>query len=558
MNDSNEQRDLLGFIVNDKNNVNDYGFTRSQQKAFDVMKSGRNCYICGPAGTGKSYLIACFTDYCKKHNIPLMVCAPTGMAAREINGETCHAAFKLDIGPIFDKEKETPYTRPRGKPIQSLMESAVILIDEVSMLRIDVFDCIIAKVSHANRKRKELVEKYLNGSSKERRAIEDSKWKLSPIQMILVGDFYQLPPVIKDEDRKVLERVYGSKLGNCYAFMSDHWHSYAGGFETVRLTEIVRQRHDREFTTALNKIRKGDFTGAEYITEHSSDLPFSDGIWLYGTKKAVARENKHGLESLPGKTKKYEMRKTGNFSDADLVADPTLILKVGARVMSLMNDRHGERYVNGSLGTVKKLLKDLITVKFDNGYTIDIDRYKWEVYGYDVADGKLVHTLRGTYEQFPLRLAYALTIHKSQGQTFDKVNISTETFAAGQLYVGLSRVKSVENMYIAGYIDDRNLIVDHEVQRFDRRPKEYRFFDKRGGARKGAGRKPNKEGRGPTQAMRIPVRYKSQINDFMVKLDEIKKENLDSVKPMLIPDEYVSGVKKFIEELKKEEEKGSE
>ena len=548
---STNDKNLLGFSIEEDHD--EYNLTKSQKKAFDAMKSGKNLFISGPAGTGKSYLIECFADYCKKKHIPLMLCAPTGMAAREIHGETCHAAFRLKIGPIFDEKHEKPYSEPVGKPIKNLMEAEIILIDEVSMLRIDAFECIIQKLEHANRKRKELIEKYINGSSDERQAVENSKWKLKPVQLILVGDFFQLPPVLVPEDKKTLEKVYKSKLGNGYAFQSDYWHSYAGGFETIRLTEIVRQEHDKEFTNALNKLRKGDFDGAEYIVKNSSDLPFKDGIWLYGTRKAVSRENNRELAVLPGKPKSYKMIKVGNFSDKELVADPTLTLKNGARVMSLMNDRYGDRYVNGSLGTVTKLLKDLITVRFDNGNVIDIDRYKWEVYGYDVVDDKLTHVLRGTYEQFPLRLAYALTIHKSQGQTFDKVNISTETFAPGQLYVGLSRVKSVSNMYIQGDIDGHNLIVDDEVCRFNRRPKEYRFFEHRGGARKGAGRKPSKEGRGPTQAMRIPVRYKSQVNDFMSKLDELdtSKESLESVKPMLIPNEYEDDVNKFIAELKK-------
>lgn len=137
------------------------------------MTQGKNLYICGPAGTGKSYLIECFVDYCRKKHKSLMVCAPTGMAARKIHGETCHSAFSLDVGPILNKKL--------GKPIKNLMESEIILIDEISMLRIDVFDAIIRKVEQANRIRKRDLGQYLYDSDAERQKIVDSNWKLNPI-----------------------------------------------------------------------------------------------------------------------------------------------------------------------------------------------------------------------------------------------------------------------------------------------------------------------------------------------------------------------------------------
>ena len=550
MEDSNVQRDLLGFaITREKKEDDGYGLTKSQQEAFDLMTQGKNLYICGPAGTGKSYLIECFVDYCSKKHKPLMVCAPTGMAARKIHGETCHSAFSLDVGPILNKKL--------GKPIKNLMESEILLIDEISMLRIDAFDAIIRKVEQANRIRKRDLETYLYDSDAERQKIIDSNWKLNPIQIILVGDFYQLPPVLVDKDRSVLESAdaYNHPLGNGYAFQSDRWHSYSNGFITVRLTEVVRQQHDKAFTVALNKIRKGKMEGADYIVKNVSDHPLKDGIWLYGKRKDVEKENIRKVESLPGAARTYKLKRTGDFGDSELAVDTSLTLKVGARVMSLLNDPHGDRYVNGSLGTVEKLLNDLVTVRFDNGSVVNIERYKWSVYKYDVVDGKLSQTLRGTYEQFPLRLAYAITIHKSQGQTFDKVNISTKSFAPGQLYVGLSRVRSVENMYIEGDIDEKNLLVDKEVLRFDRHPHEYRFFDSRGGARKGAGRKPEKKGRGPTKPVRVPVRYKELISRCVQEIDRLAEQEITSVSPVLVPAEFADQIRSEIEKLKREKSK---
>lgn len=546
MDSTTKKTDLLGYTINDRPTDNNYGFTQSQKKAFDAMIAGQNLFICGPAGTGKSYLIDCFADYCYKKGKALITCAPTGMAAREINGETCHMAFSLDIGPLLADKK-------LGRPVKNLMEAEVILIDEISMLRIDAFDTIIRKVQQANRLRKRDVEKYLNGSDEERQKIKDSKWKLNPVQIILVGDFFQLPPVLTPKDRAVLEsnKGYGCKLKNGYAFQSDYWHSYGGGFRTIRLTEIVRQKQDKQFAQALNQLRRGELEGADYIFARVSDHPVMDGIWLYGTRKDVARENSRRLSELPGKEKMYKMKisEKDEFGDSELVADRELVLKAGARVMSLINDPYGERYVNGSLGTVQKLLKDIVVVQFDNGIKINVERHRWDVYGYEVTDDKLKQMLKGSYEQFPLKLAYAITIHKSQGQTFDKVNISTQSFAPGQLYVGLSRVKTAENMYIEGKIDGTNLFADEEVLRFNRHPVEYRYFDHRGGARPNAGRKPKTEGRGPTKPIRIPVKYKDCIDKCMSELDKVDDDKIVSVKPVLVPAEYVDYIKDVIAQL---------
>ena len=550
MSNKNKQTDLLGFTVSDKHNIADYSFNDSQQKAFDAMKSGKNLYISGPAGTGKSYLIKCFADWCKRNHKSLMICAPTGMAAREIGGETCHTAFSLDVGPLLKSKK-------LGRPIKSLMEAEVILIDEISMLRIDAFDTIIRKVEHANDIRRRDVTVYMNGSDEQRQEIQDSEWKLKPIQLILVGDFFQLPPVLTKKDREVLEGPdgYGYKLKNGYAFQSDEWHKYGGGFETVRLTTIVRQKHDKAFTDALNLLRKGNPDGADYILEHASAHPVKGGIKLYGTRKDVAKENIRELSKLPGMPKTYEMIREGSFGDSELVADIDLVLKKGARVMSIINDPHGNRYVNGSLGTVEKLLKDLVVVKFDNGVTINVERNRWEVDSYKVADGKLQKTPDGFYEQFPLKLAYAITIHKSQGQTFDKVNISTKSFAPGQLYVALSRIKSVENMYIEGDIAGKNLKVDQEVLKFDRHWRQYKYIDPdhkrdgRGGNNNKGGRPSKHPSRGKSHPVRIPDIYKAQVDEYMNVLDEMDDDQRRTWKPILIPPEYFDYFEKLISEI---------
>lgn len=536
-----KDKDLLGFSVPDRQA--EYSLTKSQKKAFDAMKSGKNLFICGPAGTGKSYLIDCFADYCRKNNKALMICAPTGMAAREIGGVTCHSAFRLDVHPIVNEKI--------GRPIKKLMEAEVILIDEISMVRIDLFESIIKKIQKANEKRREEAERYISASDADREKILSAKWKMNPIQLILVGDFFQLPPVLTKKDRNVLEGNLGyrCKLGNGYAFQSDYWRSYAGGFEIVRLTEIVRQNHDKPFTLALDRIRKGDANAAEYIAANTADHPIKDAIWLYGSRKDVLEENNIQLNYLPGTPRTYKMERKGHFGDSELSADIKLTLKIGARVMSIINDPHGNRYVNGSLGTVKNLLKDLVTVQFDNGEIVDIERFQWLVYAYEASNGKLVKILRGSYEQFPLKLAYAITIHKSQGQTFDKVNLSTRSFASGQLYVGLSRVRSVENMYIEGDISEENLLVNCEVARFDRDPKRYRFFKHAGGARSGAGRKPAKNRRGPTKQKRIPIKFEKQVDDFIDLLDA---EDDSGCEVILVPAKFKKQVSEYIEALKEE------
>lgn len=511
-----ESLDLLNFHIPEEKpeDEEESKLTESQKAAYKAMKSGKNLYICGPAGTGKSYLITCFDRWCRKNNKSLLICAPTGMAAKEIGGITCHRAFSLDLSPNV-KEK-------LGPTIKKLLEVDVVLIDEISMVRLDMFDSIIRKVNQANRVRAKGFDAYMSGSNKERKEITEADWRMQPIQVVLVGDFFQLPPVLTDKDRKVLEAedAYAQEIGNAYSFQSDYWRSYRGGFEMMRLTEVVRQKQDKPFVRALNKIRSGNMDGVKYIVDHARKYPMNDAIWLLGTKSDVLSENNEHLKKLKGNAKTYQMIKDQYFNESELVAEVDLTLKVGARVMSIINDSRADRYANGSLGTVTHLTDDIVTVKFDNGRVADFGRYKWKVYDYKFVDGRLELILKGTYEQFPLKLAYAITIHKSQGQTFEKVNVSTKSFAPGQLYVGLSRCKSLENMYISGTISDENLLVDAEVVRFNRNPKAYRFFKRAGGARPGAGRKATKKDRGPTKQKSVPVKYLEDYEKWLLEMDK--------------------------------------
>lgn len=413
-----------------KNNIL---FNNKQKLAYSVLTSGRNVFLTGGAGTGKSFVIQKYIEYCNDNNIDVAITAPTGIAALNIDGVTIHRAFKAPLGPIIEPIKSVA---------SILKDIRVLIIDEISMCRIDLFEFVIKQVIHAN---------------KFRRAhyIDD-------IQLVVVGDFFQLPPVMRDEERDILEHYYNRRLTHGFAFESKLWN--ACGFVNIILDEVIRQT-DSEFIDNLNKIRIGNKFGLRYFDEKSLNTEIKDAILLSGTNNAVKQRNEQELDKLKAKLVKYNANITGDVKESDKLTDDELKLKVGARVMTVINDQL-DRFRNGSFGTVEKLSKNEITVKMDSGDTVKIERYKWVIKGYSTSNGKLKVGEVGTFEQFPLKLAYAITIHKSQGQTYDKVNLNPYCWDCGQLYVALSRVKSIDGLGLIQPIQPRYLVTSDEVKNF--------------------------------------------------------------------------------------------
>ena len=410
-----------------------------QQSAFDVMTSGHSCFITGNAGTGKSYLINEYINWCNDNNKSIMVCAPTGIAAINVNGSTLHRAFKIAPGPLIDKASSIP---------SMLKDTDTLVIDEISMVRVDLFD-YIAKTIIA-------LDKYRDKHNKNH------------LQLILVGDFFQLPPVITEADRQVLEYKYGKNLCRGYAFQSGYWKLL--NLYNVILTEQMRQSNN-EFIDSLNATRTGNPAGIRYFNSHNCKQEIDKAILLCGTNKMADEKNQQEFNRLKTPIKKFKSVETGTVSPSDKAVPEELQLRAGCRVILMVNDPE-QAYMNGSFGTVTGFEDNAVRVQIDDGLEVTIERYTWEIKSYsphtDKKTGKITaqEEVIGKYTQFPLKLAYAITIHKSQGQTYSKVNLNPYSWDCGQLYVALSRVKSIEGLHLTQNIIPKFLVTSKDVRKF--------------------------------------------------------------------------------------------
>jgi len=397
-----------------------------QEKALKVLESGENVFLTGDAGTGKSFLLSWFLDHNKDKNI--LVCAPTGVAALNVGGITIHRAFNINdkeggvsLGPII--------SRNINKCPKIVREADVLIIDEISMCRADLFDFIVRTL-----KFKEM----------------DTHLKT---QLIVVGDFFQLPPVMKPEEREILLKEYPN-LKEGYAFEGQLWQEL--NFKTIILHEVMRQ-NDQEFKFNLNKARYGDSSCLPYFNQRANKK-VKDAIIITAYNKDATRINEEKLEEIDSDPYIFKSTITGDVRKSEYPTSEEITLKNGARIMCLINDTVNNDYVNGSLGTIIEEVDfgilHGISVELDNGKTVNIFPHTFEYYDYAIEEElqngkltkKLVKNLRGTFVQLPVKLAYSITIHKSQGQTYDKIQIRPSSFAAGQLYVALSRCKTFENI----------------------------------------------------------------------------------------------------------------
>ena len=429
-----------------------------QRVVFEAMKNGENIYLSGEGGTGKSFLVDAFACYCEENRINLIKAAPTGVAAVNIGGLTLHKLFKLPPHPLIEDPKF----------VNEIVRNAdIILIDEISMCRIDMFEYIIKYIQLANKRRR--------GRKK--------------IQLIVCGDFYQLPPVVTEKDKQVLNAYYGVEdLKGAYAFMSPLWNDYH--LKTYTLTTPMRKKND-DFVNALNKARIGDQSCITWLNEHTAAHPMPNAPTLYGTNKAAKQRNDAELKKLDTPMHSFHADVIGEFNPSQSTAEETLDLKEGARVMFLVNDTEGDEYYNGSMGVVTKIEdngnQSSVTVRLDHtGKEVTISTYEWKSYEYLVdteidemtmKERKvLVPEETGALIQFPIKLAYAITIHKSQSQTLDALNVMPYAWAPGQLYVALSRCTSADHLYLQRKLTGRELVVSEEVIRFEEDPERYSFF----------------------------------------------------------------------------------
>ncbi|MDY5522196.1 MAG: AAA family ATPase [Agathobacter sp.] len=411
--------------------------TDDQHKALNIMLNGENVFLSGQAGTGKSYVISLFLDRKKdEKNTNIMVCAPTGMAALNIGGVTLHRAFGVPVGPIC------PEIIEMAQATELVKKADIVIIDEISMCRFDLFAYVVAM-------------------------IEKAEWEMQKhIQLIAVGDFFQLPPVMMEKDRQVLMACWGKAIGKGYAFESIWWARC--NFVNCCLQEVVRQ-DDSDMVYQLNRLRIGDSESIKWFNLYSDALHYDKGIMLVPTNFLADKINLDKTEALSGQARHYVGRANGQVQESDKLTAVDLVLKVGIRVMALVNDSDNA-YSNGSLGTVQELRDGEVVVKFDDGNTAVITPYTWQVYEYTVDEVCGVKSVNkhgiGTFTQLPLKVAYAVTIHKSQGMTYSEVSFYPKCFDAGQLYVALSRCKDVSHLHLAEPIYQKYLITNGAVKQF--------------------------------------------------------------------------------------------
>lgn len=456
-----------------------------QKNAMYTMMIGENCFITGDAGTGKSYLIKLFTKWCEEGNRQLLKTAPTGKASVNIGGVTVHSLFGL---PLRTEEMIQPTTSVPKDVEKKLKTANRIVIDECSMLRIDAFEKIMSEIKLVNEKK--------------------AKYNQRPIQVILVGDFGQLPPVITKDDREILTNYYCKNIDNGYCFQSPMWKSM--GFKTISLKKIIRQE-DREFSEALTKCKYGDATCIDYFNSNFKSEPNDKAIWLYGKNSSAFEKNQECMNELPERFRKFATEFEGEFTVEDGIVEKELWLKRGCRLLITANDNDNEemQYYNGSMGTLKEIRNDMLIVHLDDtNKDVEILKKVYEKKEYKTTTVRSVETIPiledgkpvldknghlklreekiekeisklttvGKAKQFPVKVGYAITVHKSQGMTLDKVNYKPEVFAEGQFYVAMSRCKNIHNLYCDGIVTSRMVKTSKEFLKFIESPNEYSFF----------------------------------------------------------------------------------
>lgn len=413
--------------------------TSDQKIAYEYMKSGENVFVTGEAGTGKSFVVNRFIAEMEKQHKNILVCAPTGIAAINVGGATIHRCFQASLEPQIN-------IRIKTAP-KCVQDADIIIIDEISMCRVDLFDYVvrvIAKAEELSLKRK---------------------------QLIVIGDFFQLPPVTTKEDRQVLEKVYPDyKKG--FAFESKNWVDFH--FKVVVLKNVKRQ-NDSVFIQELNKVRIGNPSSIDYFNKNASKEKINNGIILCARNAVAKKINEEELDKISSRATIYKSQVNGDVKASDKPTEDALRLKVGARVIVLINDSESNRFQNGSLGEVVALEKECVHVKIDKTQEeIMFNKHEWEIENYTVEEqsehGETYKNVKkqkvGSFKQIPLKLAYAITIHKSQGQTYDKVNLIPYSFSCGQLYVALSRVKSIQGLCLLQRMTQEYLICDSKVKEF--------------------------------------------------------------------------------------------
>ncbi|MBI3359025.1 MAG: AAA family ATPase [Nitrospirae bacterium] len=420
-----------------------YDLTPEFRRALDLLEKGKqNLFITGRAGTGKSTLLQQFRSTTSKSAVVL---APTGVAAVNVGGETIHSFFGF-------KPNVTPegVRKLRGQRAKLYKTIETIIIDEISMVRADLLDAVAQFL-------------FLNGRNPGE--------LFGGVQMVFFGDLYQLPPIVQRKEEEAFRHHYETP----YFFSAKSFPALL--LEWIELTKVFRQT-DTEFLTILNHIRNQTVSEMELSllnrqvvrANNHSPLP-DDFIVLTTTNKQALTINLHRLARLPAKTVSFAALIEGTFEEN---AHPTALqleLKEGAQVMLLNNDSLG-RWVNGTIGKIKKIdmEEERLMITLPNQREEEITPYTWDMFHFSVDPtlNRLVPVSIGKFTQMPVRLAWAITIHKSQGLTFDKavIDLTDGTFVHGQLYVAISRLRTLSGLLLTCPVKKGDILLDYRILKF--------------------------------------------------------------------------------------------
>ena len=404
-----------------------------------IENEGKNAFITGRAGTGKSTLLQLFRKTTRKNTVVL---APTGVAALNVGGQTIHSFFRFPAQPLAKKD----IRRHRQHKLYKKIE--VLIIDEISMVRADLLDNI---------------DIFLQRN-------RDNPAPFGGVQLVFFGDLFQLPPVVATEAEKLL---FTQQYESPYFFSAE---VFARGFELdmVELRKVYRQ-NGRHFLRLLEGIRLNqlDYDDLEDLNERY-DPNFRGGhnyITLSARNATVNEINRRALAALPVDEKVYLATIKGDFRAQLYPTEAALKLKLGAQVMFIKNDPD-HQFVNGTIGTIRKLQDDSVVVAFQTGKghdrEIEVKPMEWEILRYKLSEDnpeKIETETLGSFRQLPLKLAWAITIHKSQGKTFDHViiDLGKGAFEHGQTYVAFSRCRTLEGIVLKQKLRPRDIITDERI-----------------------------------------------------------------------------------------------
>jgi len=405
----------------------------------DMPTYGRMIFVTGKAGTGKSTVLR---KLVAETPLKSVVLAPTGLAAINAGGQTIHSFFNFKLGPLDDDPERVP-TFKRGAPKQRLIASLdMVVIDEISMVRADIMDAIDLSLRRNTGRHEPFGGKTI----------------------VAFGDMWQLEPVVPGgAEGEMIEHRYASP------FFFDSEVVRSGSIDVVELQTVHRQKEDPEFLWALNRLRRGDTSELDYFNSRVGAVVEGEHvITLTATNGRAQALNMTRLAGLGKPVSILEGTLVGEFGK-DLPTDQVLRLAPGAQVMFVKN---AKQWVNGTLGTVRWAEPDAVGVRTADGLDVTVERESWEKtrYTWDRGSHRIVAEPVGTFTQFPLKLAWAVTIHKAQGLTFDRmvVDLDTRAFAHGQLYVALSRCRSLEGLALRRPVRPSDCVVNQRIWEFER------------------------------------------------------------------------------------------